>query len=118
MQDALDRAQAYIDAGTDVVMIHSRHKEPDEIFAFCERYHRLPRTVPLKVVPSSFNAVTEDEWIDHGVSIVTYANHMLRASYPAMLNVAQSILKNGRSLEASDQCMSIKEILDLIPGTH
>ncbi len=118
MQDALDRAQAYIDAGTDVVMIHSRHKEPDEIFGFCEKYHRLPRTVPLKVVPSSFNAVTEEEWIDHGVSIVTYANHMLRAAYPAMLNVARSILANGRSLEASDQCMSIKEILDLIPGTN
>ena len=117
MQDALDRAQAYIDAGTDIVMIHSRQKEPDEIFEFCERYHRFPRTVPLKVVPSSFNAVTEEEWIDHGVSIVTYANHMLRASYPAMLNVAKSILVHGRSLEATEQCMSINEILNLIAGT-
>ena len=98
-------------------MIHSRQKEPDEIFEFCERYHRFPRTVPLKVVPSSFNAVTEEEWIDHGVSIVTYANHMLRASYPAMLNVAKSILVHGRSLEATEQCMSINEILNLIPGT-
>jgi len=117
MQDALDRSQAYIDAGTDLIMIHSRMKEPDEIFEFCEKYHRLPKVVPLKVVPSSFNGVTEEQWIEQGVSVVTYANHMLRSSYPAMLKVAKSILKHGRSLEASDDCLSIKEILDLIPGT-
>jgi len=117
MQDALDRAKAYMDAGTDAIMIHSRKKEPDEIFEFCEKYHRLPRTVPLKIVPTSFNSVTEDEWVDRGVNIVTYANHMLRSSYPAMLKVAQSILRNGRSLETSDDCLSIKEILELIPGT-
>ena len=117
MQDALDRAEAYIDAGTDVIMIHSKLKEPDEIFEFCEKYHKLSTTVPLKVVPTSFNSVTESEWIDQGVSIVTYANHMLRSSYPAMLKVAQSILKHGRSYEASNDCLSIKEILELIPGT-
>jgi len=117
MQDALDRSQAYIEAGTDVIMIHSRMKEPQEIFEFCEKYHKLPRVVPLKVVPSSFNSVTENEWVDRGVNIVTYANHMLRSSYPAMLKVAESILKHGRSLEASDDCLSIKEILELIPGT-
>jgi phosphoenolpyruvate phosphomutase / 2-hydroxyethylphosphonate cytidylyltransferase len=117
MQDALDRSQAYIEAGTDVIMIHSRMKEPQEIFEFCEKYHKLPRVVPLKVVPSSFNSVTENEWVDRGVNIVTYANHMLRSSYPAMLKVAESILKHGRSLEASNDCLSIKEILELIPGT-
>jgi phosphoenolpyruvate phosphomutase / 2-hydroxyethylphosphonate cytidylyltransferase len=117
MQDALDRSQAYIDAGTDVIMIHSRMNEPDEIFEFCKKYHKLPKVAPLKVVPSSFNGVTEDEWVDRGVNIVTYANHMLRSSYPAMLKVAESILKHGRSLEASDNCLSIKEILELIPGT-
>ncbi len=117
MQDALDRAQAYIDAGADVIMIHSRMKDPAEIFEFCDKYHKLTRTVPLKVVPSSFNSVTEDEWVERGVNIVTYANHMLRSSYPAMLKVAQSILKNGRSLEATDHCLSIQEILELIPGT-
>jgi len=117
MEDALDRAEAYIDAGSDIIMIHSRMKEPDEIFEFCERYHKKPRTVPLKVVPSSFNSVTENEWMERGVSIVTYANHMLRSSYPAMVNVAESILKHGRSLESAENCLSIKEILELIPGT-
>lgn len=117
MQDALDRAQAYIDAGSDVIMIHSRKKEADEIFEFCDKYQRLSNTVPLKIVPSSFNSITEDEWIDRGVQIVTYANHMIRSSYPAMLKVAKSILKHGRSLEASKDCLSIKEILELIPGT-
>jgi len=117
MQNALDRACAYIDAGADVIMIHSRMNTPDEIFEFCEKYHRLPRTVPLKVVPSSFNTVTEDEWVDRGVNIVTYANHMLRSSYPAMLKVAESILRHGRSHESDADCMSIKEVLELIPGT-
>lgn len=117
MEDALERAKAYIEAGTDAIMIHSRRKEPDEIFEFCERYHQFNRTVPLMVVPSSFNGVTEKEWEERGVNIVCYANHMLRSAYPAMLTVAQSILKHGRSLECDDDCLSIKEILELIPGT-
>ena len=117
MEDALTRAQEYIEAGTDVIMIHSRQKGPEEIFEFCTKYHKLTKTVPLKVVPSSFNSVTEEEWIDRGVNIVTYANHMLRSSYPAMMKVAESILKNGRSYEANEDCMSISEILNLIPGT-
>jgi len=117
MEDALNRAKAYIDAGTDAIMIHSRHKEPNEIFAFCERYQKFEVRVPLMVVPTSFNSVTEDEWMERGVSIVCYANHMLRSAYPAMSNVAKSILKNGRSLECADSCLSIKEILELIPGT-
>jgi len=117
MQDALDRAKAYIEAGTDVIMIHSMRKEPDEIFEFCEKYKSFKTNVPLMVVPSSFNSVTEKEWLDKGVNIVCYANHMLRSAYPAMLSVAKSILKHGRSYEASDDCLSIKEILELIPGT-
>jgi phosphoenolpyruvate phosphomutase len=117
MSDAIKRAEAYIDAGSDVIMIHSRKKDPQEIFDFCDQFHRLSNTVPLKIVPSSFNSVTEDEWANRGVSIVTYANHMLRSSYPAMLRTAESILKHGRSLECDEQCMPIKDILDLIPGT-
>lgn len=117
MDDAIDRAKAYIDAGSDAIMIHSRQENPDEIFEFCSRFHKLPSIVPLKIVPSSFNLVNEDEWIDRGVNIITYANHMLRSSYPSMKKVAESILKNGRSYEADEDCMSIKDILNLIPGT-
>lgn len=117
MEDALTRAKNYIDAGTDAIMIHSKEKSPDEIFEFCENFHKFNRTVPLMVVPSSFNEVTEDEWKLRGVNIVCYANHMLRSSYPAMLEVANRILKNGRSLECDELCLSIKEILRLIPGT-
>ena len=116
MDDALDRARAYVDAGADVIMIHSRQPQPDEIFEFCDLYHRSVSTVPLMVVPSSFNSVTEAEWVDRGVSIVTYANHMLRSAYPAMKKVAESILQHGRSLESEQDCMSIKEILELVPG--
>ena len=98
-------------------MIHSRHKNPDEIFEFCRRYKEESFGKPLMVVPSSFNTVTEDEWIQQGVNIVCYANHMLRSAFPAMESTARSILKNGRSYESSENCLSIKEIMKLIPGT-
>jgi phosphoenolpyruvate phosphomutase len=117
MDDALLRSKEYISAGADAIMIHSKHKDPDEIFAFCKKYKLLDNGVPLMVVPSSFNSVSEDEWQERGVNIVCYANHMLRSAYPAMLDVAKSILINKRSLEASDKCISINEILNLIPGT-
>ena len=100
-------------------MIHSRKKDPDEIFEFCEKLKKLNPSIPLMVVPSSFNNVTIEEWEKRGVNIVCYANHMLRSAYPAMQDVAKSILKNGRSYEAesNNMCMNIKEILELIPGT-
>mgnify|MGYP000191491184 CR=1 FL=1 len=119
MDDALMRAKEYIKAGADAIMIHSRKKSPDEIFEFCDKYHKMNLNQPLMVVPSSFNEVTIEEWEQKGVSIVCYANHMMRSAYPAMLNTAKSILLHGRSHEAeSDKlCMSVKEILELIPGT-
>ncbi len=117
LQDALDRAKAYIEASTDGIMIHSKDKDPSEIFKFCEAYSKFENRRPLVVVPSSFNQVTEDELAKAGVNIVIYANHMLRSSYPAMLEVAKSILINSRSKEADDKLISIKDILNLIPGT-
>lgn len=117
-EDALRRAQAYIDAGADGIMIHSRKKFPDEIFSFCNAYSNLEKRRPLVVVPSSYNSVTEETLQKYGVNMVIYANHLLRSAYPAMLSTAESILRHGRSLEADEQMMSIKAILDLVPGTH
>ena len=117
MEDALTRAEAYIKAGADGIMIHSRHKDPAEIMEFMQKFRATDTITPVVVVPTSFNAVTVEEFIDMGVNIVVTANHMLRAAYPAMLNVAKSVLENGRSLEAEPNCMSIKEILEFIPGT-
>jgi len=117
MEDALVRADAYIKAGADGIMIHSRHKEPDEIIEFMKRFRATDKNTPVVVVPTSFNSVTVEEFEEMGVNIVITANHMLRAAYPAMLKVAKSVLKNGRSLEAEPDCMSIKEILEFIPGT-
>lgn len=115
--DAIARAKAYLDAGADGIMIHSRKKEPDEIFEFCRRYRELPNRKVLVAVPSSYNSVTEDELAAQGVNVVIYANQLLRAAYPAMKAVAESILTHHRSLECDTQLMSIKEILNLIPGT-
>ncbi len=118
LSDAMERAKAYLEAGADGIMIHSRRSSPDEIFAFCDQYAVLPNRKPLVVVPSSFNVVTEDELVQHGVNIVIYANHLLRSAYPAMVNTARSILTNQRSAECDAQLMPIKDILELIPGTR
>lgn len=117
MKDALIRAEAYIKSGADGIMIHSRHKDPAEIVEFMKKFRAVDNSTPVVVVPTSFNSVTVEEFIEMGVNVVISANHMLRAAYPAMLKVAKSILKHGRSLDAETDCMSIKEILEIIPGT-
>lgn len=115
LEDALKRARAYIEAGTDGIMIHSKEKDPAEIFTFCEEFKKLPKRVPLVVVPSTYNSVTETQLQEYGVNIVIYANQLLRSAYPAMVKTAQTILENERALEADQYCMPIKEILTLIP---
>ncbi|MBE6487666.1 MAG: phosphoenolpyruvate mutase [Methanosphaera stadtmanae] len=115
MEDALTRAYAYVNAGADGIMIHSRQKEPDEIFEFCEKFTKEYPNVPLVVVPTSFNKVYEDEFARRGVNIVIYANHLIRSAYPAMMQTAKTILKNNRCYEADEACLPIKEILTLIP---
>ena len=117
MDDAVTRAKAYIEAGADGIMIHSRKKDPAEVFEFCKQFKNFERRVPLIAVPSSYNTVTEQELANHGVNVVIYANHLLRAAYPAMVKTAESILTHGRSAEADSRLLSIKEILELIPGT-
>ncbi len=117
IDDAFERAKAYLAAGADGIMIHSRNKSPDEIFQFCKLYNTLPNRKTLVAVPSSYNQVTEEELQSYGVNIVIYANHLLRSAYPAMMETAQSILTNHRSAECDQRMMSIKEILELIPGT-
>ena len=118
MSDAVLRAKAYIGAGADGIMIHSRQKEPTEILEFCRLFREFETQVPLVAVPSSYNTITDNELAEAGVNVVIYANHMLRAAYPAMTDVAHSILRHGRSKECEEQCMPIKAILDLIPGTR
>ena len=118
MWDALLRARAYIEAGADVIMIHSKEKDPKEILDFCKEYSKFDSKVPLVAVPSTYNQITEEELINAGINIVIYANHMLRSAYPNMVKTAESILLNGRSHESEEFCMSINDILNLIPGEN
>ena len=115
VKDALNRARAYIDAGADSIMIHSKEKNPKELFEFCKEYSTFGKKVPLIAVPSTYSHVTENELKEMGINLVIYANHLLRSAYPSMVKVAQSILSNERCHEAEEHCMSLKEILDLIP---
>ena len=99
------------------MMIHSKNKSGEDIKEFCQRFREKHASVPLVVVPTTYNHVTEEELASWGVNVVIYANHMLRSAYPAMVNTAKLILTHHRSLEANDMCMSVTEILELIPGT-
>jgi len=117
IEDAISRAKAFINAGADGIMIHSREKKPDEIFEFCKLYNEFEERRPLVAVPSSYSRTYESELEMHGVNVVIYANQLLRSAYPAMLETARSILECGRSLESEERMMSIKQILELIPGT-
>lgn len=118
LEDAILRAEAYIAAGVDGIMIHSKKTDPKEIFDFCRLYNELTNRKPLVVVPSSYNTVTEEELSKHGANIVIYANQLLRSAYPAMKNAAESILIHRRTFELDKNMMSINQILDLIPGTR
>ena len=118
MEDALKRAFAYVKAGADAIMIHSRKKDPAEIFEFVEKFRAKDKNTPIVVVPTSFNTVTEEEFKERGVNVVIYANQMTRAGFPAMKNVAEEILKNHRAKEVDDKCISIKEIITLIPEDY
>jgi len=114
VDDALARAQTYIAAGADGIMIHSKQKSPDEILAFCKGYATFPNRVPLVAVPSTYPQVTEEQLAEAGVRIVIYANHLLRSAYPAMRSAARSILSHGRAMEADEQCTPVQEIIALI----
>ena len=117
LNDAFLRAEEYVDAGSDGIMIHSKDRSPSKILKFAEKFKRKFPNIPLVAVPSSYNTVKENQLRNVGFNLVIYANQMLRASYPAMKKTALSILKNGRSYESEKSIMSIKEILKLIPGT-
>ena len=114
MEDALQRARAFVLAGADGIMIHSRKKDPAEIVEFCDKFRAEDMKTPLVVVPSSFNEITEDELVQHGVNIVIYANQLTRSAFPAMQQTAEDILRYHRAKEVDDRLMPIKNIITLI----
>lgn len=115
MEDALDRAFAYIAAGADAIMIHSRRTDPEEVFEFVERFRERDGTTPLVAVPTAFNSVYEEELKERGVNVAIYANQLTRSAFPAMKNAAETILRHHRAKECDDICMPIGEIIRLIP---
>lgn len=116
LDDALTRANAYIKSGADGIMIHSKETSPEEIIEFCMEYKKFEKIVPLVVVPTTYDIITENELASIGVNMVIYANQLLRSAYPAMVNTAKSILTYHRAFEARDKMLSVKDIITLIPG--
>ena len=117
IEDALKRANSYVSSGADAIMIHSKSKTPDEIFAFAKKFRSEYSDIPLVCVPSSYSSVRESELVENGFNVVIYANQLFRAAYPAMVKTANSILINERAEEIEKELTSIKEMMDLIPGT-
>ena len=118
VDDALERCHAYVAAGADGIMIHSKNKDGMDIKEFCRRFREVDNHTPIVAVPTTYAQFTEEELASWGMNIVIYANHMLRSAYPAMVKCAERILETTRCLEASEEyCMPIKQILNLIPGT-
>ncbi len=114
MEDALNRARAFVKAGADGIMIHSRKKDPAEILEFCDKFRSEDKDTPIVVVPSSFNVITEEELGEHGANIVIYANQLTRSAFPAMEETAKDILRHHRAKEVDDRLMPIKDIISLI----
>jgi phosphoenolpyruvate phosphomutase len=114
MDDAVERARAYTEAGADGILIHSAQQTPEEVFEFTRRYTALEKTVPIVVVPSTYSVVTEEQLEEMGIRIVIYANQLLRSAYPAMLQTAQTILRHHRAKETEDLCLPIHEVIKLI----
>lgn len=117
VDEAVKKAFAAVKAGADGVMIHSKEKTGADIKEFCQKFREVYKNIPIVLVPTTYNQFKEKELASWGANVVIYANHMLRAAYPAMVKCAKTILENERSLETNDMCMPIKEILELIPGT-
>lgn len=115
MDDALTRAFAFVSAGADAIMIHSRQKDPSEIKEFIFKFREKDKTTPIVLVPTSFNQVYESEWKELGANVIIYANQLTRTGFPAMQDAARTILENHRAKECDAKCMSIKEIINLIP---
>ena len=116
MEDALTRAFAFRDAGADAIMMHSRKKDPAEIIEFLERFRAEDATTPIVLVPTSYNAVKEEEWKERGANVIIYANQLMRAEVPAMQQAAETILRNHRAQECDEMLMPFKEIIRMIPA--
>jgi phosphoenolpyruvate phosphomutase len=116
MEDALTRAFAFVEAGADAIMIHSRKKDPSEIQEFIEKFRAQDKTTPIVLVPTSFNSITEEEWKERGANIIIYANQLMRAQVPAMQKAAELILEHHRAQECDDILMPFKDIIRLIPA--
>jgi phosphoenolpyruvate phosphomutase len=116
MEDALERAFAFVAAGADAIMIHSRKKDPSEIQEFIEKFRAQDKTTPIVLVPTSFNSITEEEWKERGANIIIYANQLMRAQVPAMQKAAKLILEHHRAQECDDMLMPFKDIIRLIPA--
>ena len=114
-EDALRRAEAFVQAGADSIMIHSRRKDPQEIMDFLEAFRKKDSSTPVVLVPTSFNSVKEEEWKQRGANIVIYANQLMRAAVPAIQRAAETILTHHRAEECDRDLMPFKDIIRLIP---
>ena len=118
MNETMMRAEKYINAGVDGIMIHSKLKEPSEVLEFIPKFEKLCTKLGkrpyLIAVPTTYNTISDDELINSGVDIIIHANHLLRAAYKSMLETASLISNSRRSYESDSDIASVKEIFSAV----
>lgn len=115
LQDAIQRAELYVRAGADGIMIHSNQQKPDRLFSFVAAYdslcQRLGRRPPLVCAPTTYNQCSEKELVRRGFNVIIHANHLLRAAHRAMKQAAHRILLTGHSAGMDDICSPVAQVL-------
>jgi phosphoenolpyruvate phosphomutase len=115
VDQALDRANLYVQSGANAVMIHSIETDAMMLLQFLRRFRRRDTQTPLVVVPTTFNRITATQLHSEGVNVVIYANHLIRASMSAMIHTANQILHDDMSQAIDETIMPVKDLLDFVP---
>jgi len=109
-EEALRRARAYVDAGADAILIHNGSRSPQPIIDFVQAWEF---SAPLVVVPTTYYTITAQDLEELGVKMVIYANHGLRASINAMLDVYREILETGSTASIEDRIAPLEIVFDI-----
>ncbi len=110
---ACERANAYVDAGADAILIHSKDKSLQEIEGFLSTWTGLGKT-PLVAVPTLFPDYTDQELFDKGFQMVILANHPMRAAVAAMEQTLQTLRTERKAAAADPHIASVDHIFELV----
>ena len=110
LDEVLKRAEAYNKAGADALLIHSKKSTADDIFAFMKEWKD---TCPVVIVPTMYYNTPTDEFRKYGISLIIWANHLVRTGIKAMQQTAAQIFKDQALTSVENEIVSVKDIFRL-----